>query len=52
MEKEKDNQIESINSELYPNFDIEELEERLEMTKVIALYCSCNLKGCEYKEPS
>ena len=50
MEKEKKDQIESLNVDLYPDFNIEELEERLEMTKVIALYCSCNKKGCTYKE--
>lgn len=52
MEDKKENQIESINQEIYPNLNIEELEERLEMTKVMALYCGCDYENCKYEPAS
>ena len=52
MENKTENQIESMNYEIYSDLKIEEIEERLEMTKVMALYCGCDYEKCGYTEPA
>ena len=50
MATEERKQIESVNEDLYSDLNLEQLEERLEMTKLAGLYaCNCDNKDCIYK---